>query len=155
MCFVRKNDQANEVAAYIREHSDIPVHTGPAIEPAKDNAAGAALLAMLRCAAHPFDKHAAGFLRCIDASTFGESLASLTSELRQRLLNDSHESAVCWACDKITEHLNKDDDRHRSCLQQLIVATRAFDQEESRSIDSYTIIYCIQKEENTHLAMQL
>ena len=133
---VRKNDHANEVAAYIRENSDLPVHTGSAIEPAKDNAAGAALLAMLRCAAHPSDKHAAGFLRCIDASTLGESLTTLTSELRQRLLNDSHESAVRWACDKIAEHLNKDDDRHRKRLQQLIVATRAFDQEDSRSIDS-------------------
>jgi ATP-dependent exoDNAse (exonuclease V) beta subunit len=133
---VRKNAHANEIAAYLREHSNFPVHTGSAIQPATDNAAGAALLAMLRCAAHPGDAHARGFLRCIDASTEGVALSSQTDALRQRLLQDSHESAVRWACDAISQHLPQEDERHRQRLQTLIEAARRFDREEQRSIDA-------------------
>ena len=50
---VRKNSDANEVADFLRENSSLPVHTGSAIQPATDNAAGTALLSMLRLAAHP------------------------------------------------------------------------------------------------------
>lgn len=133
---VRRNKDANEVADYLRENSQFPVHTGSAVKPAEDNAAGVALLAMLRHAAHPDDSLAKGYLRLIDASTPGDPLLEATAELRTRLLRDSHEFAVRWACQLITAHLPDEDTRHRHRLEQLIQKARAFDGEESRDLDA-------------------
>ena len=133
---VRTNSDANEIADYLRENCDFPIHTGSAIKPAEDNAAGATLLSMLRLAAHPGDTHAKGFLRLIDASTPGDSLIHTISELRSRLLTDSHESAVRWACSQIIRHLPDCDRRHRLRMEQLIEQARAFDNEEYRDIDA-------------------
>ena len=132
---VRKNADANEVADYLREHSKLPIRTGSAIKPAGDNAAGAALLALLKLAAHPSDTHALGYLTLIDVSTDGPALASATEELRARLLSDSHESAVRWATERIAAHLPAGDTRHRERLDRLIDKARAFDREERRDID--------------------
>ena len=132
---VRKNADANEVADYLRENCSLPIHTGSAIKPAVDNAAGAALLALLNLAAHPGDGHARGYLTLIDASTNGAPLASSAEELRTRLLADSHESAVHWATEQITAHLPAGDTRHRERLNRLVDKARAFDSEERRDID--------------------
>ena len=132
---MRKNSDANEVADYLRENCSLPIHTGSAIKPAVDNAAGAALLALLNLAAHPSDSHAHGYLTLIDVSTDGPALTSATEELRKRLLSDSNESAVRWAAEQITAHLPKDDTRHRERLNRLIDKARAFDSEERRDID--------------------
>lgn len=133
---VRRNRDANEVADFLRENSRFPIHTGSAVKPAEDNAAGAALLALLRHAAHPGDSLAQGYLRLIDASTAGEPLLPLTSELRTRLLRDSHESAIRWACQHILSNLSASDTRHRTRLEQLIAKARAFDGEENRDLDA-------------------
>ena len=140
---VRKNADANEVADYLRENCLLPIHTGSAIKPAVDNAAGAALLALLNLAAHPGDSHARGYLNLIDVSTDGPALASAAEELRTRLLSDSHESAVRWAAELITAHLPEDDTRHRERLNRLIDKARAFDSEERRDIDG--LIYFLRK----------
>ncbi|NBB79124.1 MAG: UvrD-helicase domain-containing protein [Verrucomicrobia bacterium] len=133
---VRRNRDANEVADFLRENSTFPVHTGSAIQPARDNAAGAALLACLRQAAHPGDRLALGYLRLIDASTPGPSLADATSELRTRLLRDGHESAMRWACQRILAKLPADDTRHRDRLDTLIEKARTFEGEEQRDLDA-------------------
>ncbi len=132
---VRKNSDANEIADYLNRYSTIPVHTGSAVKPAEDNSAGAALLAMLRLAAHPGDAHARGFLSLIDASTPGNSLVKGTTEFRNRLFRDSHESAVRWVVAQITQHLSENDTRHRQRLEQLVEKARAFDSEDRRDID--------------------
>lgn len=132
---VRKNADANEVADYLRENSSFPVHTGSAIQPAVDNAAGAALLALLRLAAHPGDAHARGYLNLIDTSTEGTSLTEAASALRRRLLSESNEAAVRWASEQIATHLPKDDTRHRERLNLLVAKAREFDNEERRDID--------------------
>ncbi len=132
---VRKNSDANEVADYLRENSSFPVHTGSAIQPAVDNAAGAALLAMLRLAAHPGDAHAQGYLQLIDHSTDGAKLINAAPQLRALLLNESSEAAVRWATEQIVSHLPQDDTRHRERLDRLVAKARAFDSEERRDID--------------------
>jgi ATP-dependent exoDNAse (exonuclease V) beta subunit len=132
---VRKNADANAVADYLRENSPLPVHTGSAIKPAVDNAAGAALLALLSLAAHPGDAHARGYLNLIDVSSQGPALTNAADELRSRLLSDSNESAVYWAAEQIIAHLPADDTRHRERLNRLIDKARAFDDEEQRDID--------------------
>jgi len=132
---MRKNSDANEVADYLRENCSLPIHTGSAIKPAVDNAAGAALLALLNLAAHPSDSHAHGYLNLIDVSTDGPALARCAEELRTRLLTDSNESAVRWAAEQITAHLPAADTRHRERLNRLIDKARAFDNEERRDID--------------------
>lgn len=133
---VRRNSDANEVADFIRENSPFPVHTGSAVKPAEDNAAGAALLAMLRHAAHPDDALAAGYLKLIDASTPGDCLLAQTDELRDRLFHGSHEEAVKWAAGRIAAHLPDPDRRHRERLQQLIEKAARFDDEELRDPDA-------------------
>lgn len=133
---VRKNAHANEVADYIREYSDFPVHTGSAIRPALDNAAGVALLSMLRLAAHPSDQQARGHLILIDHSTKGASLLEACKQLLLKLCTESSESAIRWACHQIIEHLPKEDQRHRTRLNDLVAIARAFDQESNRDIDS-------------------
>ncbi len=132
---VRKNADANEVADYLRENSQLPIHTGSAIKPGVDNAAGAALLALLSLAAHPGDSHARGYLQLIDVSTDGPALSSAAEALRNRLLSDSNESAVQWAAEQIIAHLPADDTRHRERLNRLIDKARMFDDEERRDID--------------------
>jgi ATP-dependent helicase/nuclease subunit A len=132
---VRKNSDANEVADFLRENSQLPVHTGSAIKPAVDNAAGAALLALLRLAAHPGDALARGYLNLIDCSTDGTPLVNAAEELRTRLLSESNEAAVRWATEQIMTHLPKNDTRHRTRLEQLVAKARSFDNEERRDID--------------------
>lgn len=133
---VRRNKDANEVADFLRENSAFPVHTGSAILPAQDNAAGAALLACVRSAAHPGDSLALGYLRLIDASTNGPSLTESAPELRTRLLRDGHESAIRWASRCILEKLPANDTRHRERLETLIEKARAFEGEEQRDLDA-------------------
>jgi ATP-dependent helicase/nuclease subunit A len=132
---VRKNADANEVADYLRAETQLPIHTGSAIQPGVDNAAGAALLALLTLAAHPGDTHARGYLKLIDHSTPGTTLGSAAEALRKRLLSDSCESAVRWAAEQIIAHLPADDSRHRERLNRLIDKARMFDTEERRDID--------------------
>ena len=133
---VRRNKDAHELADFLRENSHYPVHTGSAIQPAQDNAAGAALLACIRCAAHPGDQLALGYLRLIDASTPGAALVDATSELRIRLLRDGHESAVRWICQRIFAKLPSDDLRHRDRLETLIEKARSFEHEDERDLDA-------------------
>lgn len=131
----RKNADATEIAEYLRENSDLPVHTGSAIKPAIDNAAGVALLALIRLAAHPSDQHALGYLRLIDVSTQGTSLVACATKLRTQLLSTSNESAVRWAAERIATHLPDNDHRHRERLDSLVAKARDFDNEERRDID--------------------
>jgi ATP-dependent helicase/nuclease subunit A len=133
---VRRNKDANEVADFLRENSHFPIHTGSAIQPAQDNAAGAALLACLRQAAHPGDQLALGYLRLIDASTAGPSLVDSLAELRTRLLRDGHESAIRWACQGIRAKLPTEDTRHHDRLDTLIEKARSFESEEQRDLDA-------------------
>ncbi len=133
---VRKNSDANEVADFLRENSSLPIHTGSAVQPATDNAAGAALLSMLRLAAHPGDQLAEGHLRLIDVSTNGASLVQAAQELRGKLLNESHEHSVRWAAEQIISHLPGQDQRHRQRLERLIEKARSFDSEENRDSDA-------------------
>lgn len=132
----RSNKDATAIAEFLRENAkELPVHTGSAIKPATDNAAGAALLAMLRLAAHPGDAHARGMLQLIDCSTQGTSLVKAADRLRTTLLSESSEIAVRHAADTIIEHLPADDTRHRERLERLVTKARAFDSEEQRDID--------------------
>ena len=131
----RKNADATEIAEYLRENSDLPVHTGSAIKPAIDNSAGVALLALIRLAAHPGDQHAIGYLRLIDVSTQGTSLVACATELRAQLLSTSNESAVRWAAERIATHLPENDHRHRERLDSLVAKAREFDKGERRDID--------------------
>ena len=132
---VRKNADANEVADYLRKHSSLPVHIGSAIQPAVDNAAGVALLALLNLAAHPDDARARGYLQLIDSARSGPPLSSAATPLRERLLTDSHHRAVQWAAEQIIAHLAEDDSRHRERLDRLVDKAREFDGEERRDID--------------------
>lgn len=133
---VRKNKDANEIADFLREHSQSPIHTGSAVKPACDNAAGAALLAMLRLAAHPGDQHAAGYLQLIDHSCADGQLLAATSELRSSLSTSSYESLVRQAAQTIEAVLPNNDQRHRQRLDQLIQIARRFDCDEQRNIDA-------------------
>lgn len=132
----RSNKDATTIAEFLRENAkELPVHTGSAIKPATDNAAGTALLAMLRLAAHPGDAHARGILQLIDCSTQGSSLVKAVDRLRTILFSESSELAVRYAANTIIEHLSKDDTRHRERLERLVTKARAFDTEEQRDID--------------------
>ncbi|MEM7792419.1 MAG: 3'-5' exonuclease, partial [Verrucomicrobiota bacterium] len=133
---VRKNEDATNVADYIRENSNYPVHTGSALRPAIDNAAGVALLALIRLAAHPGDLHAQGFLSLIDHSSNGASLIKTARALRKRLYLDSYATAVAWAAEQIAGHLSTDDIRHRERLDLLVEKAHSFDNEGRRDLDA-------------------
>ncbi|MEM8868479.1 MAG: 3'-5' exonuclease, partial [Verrucomicrobiota bacterium] len=133
---VRKNADANEVADYLREQSNFPVHTGSAIKPATDNAAGVCLLKMLRYAAHPGDTHALGYLKMVAESNDTPSLINATAILRQKLHSGSYGHAVSWASDQIRPYLKTEDHRHQQRMDQLIEQAHQFESEDSRDIDS-------------------
>jgi ATP-dependent exoDNAse (exonuclease V) beta subunit len=75
-------------------------------------------------------------LALIDNSTSGASLLESCTSLRRKLLTESSESAIRWACQLIAEHLPVDDSRHQARLTDLIAKARAFDLELNRDIDS-------------------
>ena len=133
---VRKNADANSIADYLRENCQLPVHNGSAVKPATDNAAGAALLALLQLAAHPGDTLAREHLNLIDTSTPGPTLTKSATALRRRLFSESCENAVRWASEQIAAHLSENDNWHRKRLQQLVDQARAFDNEPQRDIDN-------------------
>ena len=133
---VRKNAQVNEVADFLRTHGTVPVHTGSAVMPARDNGAGAALLAMLRLAAHPRDALARGFLRMLDASADPPELESAVPSLRRRLLEHGFEDGVRMAAGMLEARLPGDDTKHRARLRSLVARARAYDAEPERDIDS-------------------
>ena len=132
---VRKNADANEIADYLRENCQLPIHNGSAVKPATDNAAGTALLALLQLAAHPGDTLAREYLQLIDTSTSGPALTQSAPALRKRLFSKSCESAVRWASKQIAAHLSENDEWHRKRLQQLVDQARTFDHEPQRDID--------------------
>lgn len=132
---VRQNKQANAIAEFLREHTDLPIHTGSSVQPASDNAAGVALLNMLRLSAHPGDAQARGFLKLIDHSTSGTSLVEACPEFRERLLTQTSESAVRWASKILQSHLSDKDTRHKQRLDDLVDLARAYDREDSHHID--------------------
>ena len=134
---VRKNAQVTELADFLRSHGSVPVHTGSAVTPASDNAAGAALLAMLQLAAHPGNAMARGFLRMLDASASCQpGLESAAPTLRQRLLRDGFEVGVRWAANLLEMTLPSDDEKHRARLRSLVARARAFDGEQERDLDA-------------------
>lgn len=133
---VRKNADANEIADFLRENCQLPIHNGSAVKPASDNAAGVALLALLQLAAHPQDALAHGYLKLIDQSTQGPALADSACAFRERLFSESCESALRWAAEQIAAHLSEKDGWHRERLQQLVDQARVFDSESVLNIDS-------------------
>ena len=132
---VGKNKEAIELSYYLREQGlGIPIRIGSSLEPAKDNAAGVALIAMLKYCIHPSDEKSKQFLRLIDASTKNISLVETVYQLRPRANAMKSSQLVLEFSQAILSKLSSNDRRHRKSLYYLIENSEKFDREEEPSI---------------------
>lgn len=137
-CLVRQNKDATALADYLRaEIPGLPVQTGSAIRPARDNPAGATLLQFLRLAAHPGDALAKAYLQWLDHSTNAPALAASAPEYRDRCHLDGYAAATQWATDCIRAKLPADDPRSHQRLDQLCEYARDYQHEDERSLDGF------------------
>ncbi|MDA0848928.1 MAG: UvrD-helicase domain-containing protein [Verrucomicrobia bacterium] len=128
---VGKNSEAIELAYFLREQGlGIPIRIGSSLEPANDNAAGVALIAMLRYCIHPSDQKSKQYLGMIDASTKGDSLIQTVDRLRPQASAIKSSQLVLEFSQAIISKLSPDDQRHRKSLQYLIENAEKFDREE-------------------------
>lgn len=137
-CLVRQNKDATALADYLRaELPGLPIQTGSAICPARDNPAGATLLQFLRLAAHPGDALARGYLQWLDPNTPGEALTERASEFRERLHLHGYARATEWAAEALRALLPADDACNHQRLEQLCEYARDYELEDERSLDGF------------------
>ncbi len=132
---VGKNSEAVELSYFLREQGlGIPIRIGSSLWPAKDNAAGVALLSMLKYCIHPSDEKSKQYLGLIDFSTNNDSLIRIVDELRPHANAMRSAQLVLKFSQALIKKLSSDDKRHRKSLQYLIENAEKFDQEEIPSI---------------------
>ncbi len=126
----RSNRKVRETADYLRAHGGPPVHTGSAIQPAVDNAAGAALLSLLKLAAHPGDGFARRHLEMTGLFPDRNGPGTAAARLRRQIFQDGPRAGLASAARAIAAALAADDDYHRSRLDLLVEAAGAFEEED-------------------------
>ena len=132
---VGKNSEAIELSYFLREQGlGIPIRIGSSLLPAKDNAAGVALIAMLRYCIHPSDQKSKQYLEMVDTSTKNDSLVQTVDQLRPQANAMKSAQLVLEFSQAIISKLSPDDRRHRKSLQYLIENSEKFDREEEPSI---------------------
>lgn len=132
---VGKNSEAVELSYFLREQGlGIPIRIGSSLEPAKDNAAGVALIAMLKYCIHPSDQKSKQYLEMIDACTKKDSLIQIVDRLRPQASAMKSAQLVLEFSQAIITKLSTDDQRHRKSLHYLIENSEKFDREEEPSI---------------------
>lgn len=129
---VGKNSEALELSSFLKEQGlGIPIRIGSSLMPAKDNAVGVALIAMLKYCIHPSDEKSKQYLGLIDASTKNGSLVSTVDTLRPQANAISSAQLVLEFSQALIAKLSPDDQRHRKSLQYLIENAEKFVREEA------------------------
>jgi len=129
----RTNAEANDLAGFIAARGGPPAHSGSALFPARDNAAGAGLLALVQLAAHPGDRFAAGHLRMLDPEG---GLLRFAREFRRIAAEHGAEAAVREAAGALLAAAPDEHAFHRERLDHLIEAARAFEEEDALGLDA-------------------
>ena len=132
---VGKNTEAVELAYFLREQDlGITIRIGSSLLPAKDNAVGVALIAMLKYCIHPSDERSKQYLGLIDASTKNNSLINTVDLLRPQANAMKSARLVLEFSQALISKLSPNDRRHRKSLHYLIENSEKFDREEDPSI---------------------
>ena len=136
---VRSNNEATELAHFLREQNiDYPIRVGASANPAKDNSAGLALIAMLKLCIHPSDSLSNGYLELIDTATAQSDLSLVKTVERMRAEASSIPMAdlVLRFSKAIISKLDPKDTRHRNSLHLLIQNAAQFETEENPTLQS-------------------
>ena len=144
---VQTNAAVREVVDYLRKNvQGLPVTGESATRPATDNAAGRALLSLLKAAAHPMDTYAAEHVRMTPLAKKlpddHPGWANTMRAIQEQLYHQGFERTVReWAGELAT------DDFARWRVRQFIEMARQFDETGLRDIDEF-IWYAQQRELN-------
>lgn len=139
---VEKNDTGSALADYLRRHGRLPAVAESDLAVCTDNPFTAALLAMLRAAAHPGDTLAWGHVRMTPlGSVLAEGGITSPGALSRRLLREIHADGFAatlerWA-EALAARLDPADDFSRLRGRQLVEAARDFDELASREVAEF------------------
>ncbi|MSU25348.1 MAG: DNA helicase UvrD [Opitutus sp.] len=139
---VQKNDTAARLADYLRREGGLPAVAESDLHVCTDNPLGAALLALVKAAAHPGDTLAQGHLAMtpLGALLAAEGLAE-PETLTRRLLGQIHaegfESTMDAWLRRLEPRLAPDDTFSRQRARQLTAAAGLFDATGSRDVAEF------------------
>lgn len=139
---VQRNRTASEIADFLRAEGGLPVLTESDLHVCTDTPLGAALLALVRAAAHPGDRLAGRLVRmgplgpALDAAGLGEADA-LALRLLDALQNDGFARTLEGWIERVEPALPTGDRFNRERARQLVSAAEAFDATGSRDPDEF------------------
>lgn len=139
---VEKNDTGSALADYLRRHGQLPAVAESDLAVCTDNPFTAALLAMVRAAAHPGDTLAWEHVRMTPlASVLAERGIATREALSRRLLREIHAEGFAATLERWSEaaaaRLDPADDFSRLRGRQLVEAAREFDELASRDVAEF------------------
>lgn len=140
---VRKNEEAAELADYLRREGGVPAVAEADLCVATDNPLGAALLALFHAAAHPGDTLAWEHVQMTPlAAVLAEASVTTPEELAWRVLGDVHargfeRAAEEWMA-RLEPRLEGGRDFARERMRQFAAAAALFDESGSRDVDEFT-----------------
>ncbi len=139
---VQKNDTAARLADYLRREGGLPAVAESDLHVGTDNPLGAALLALVKAAAHPGDTQAHGHLQMtpLGALLAAEGLTE-REELTRRVLGQIHAEGFERTMDawlrKLEPRLSPDDTFSRERARQFTAAAGRFDASGSREVAEF------------------
>jgi ATP-dependent exoDNAse (exonuclease V) beta subunit len=139
---VQKNDTAARLADYLRREGGLPAVAESDLHVCTDNPPGAALLALVKAAAHPGDTLAHGHLKMtpLGASLAAEGLAT-PEELTRRVLGQIHAEGFERTMDtwlrRLEPRLDPEDAFSRERARQFTAAAGQFDATGSRDVAEF------------------
>ena len=139
---VQKNDTAARLADYIKQSGGLPAVAESDLHVCTDNPLGAALLALVKAAAHPADSLAREHLMMTPLGGLLASAGLKESEaLTRRVLGDIHakgfEATVDDWLHRLEGTLTADDDFTRLRARQISAAAALFDATGSRDVGEF------------------
>jgi len=139
---VEKNDTGTALADYLRRHGQLPAVAESDLAVCTDNPFTAALLAMVRAAAHPGDSLAWAHVRMTPLGSVLAERGIATSEmLSRRLLREIHADGFAATLERWVEaaaaRLDPADEFSRLRGRQLVEAARDFDELASRDVAEF------------------
>lgn len=139
---VEKNETGSALADYLRRHGRLPAVAESDLAVCTDNPFTAALLAMIRAAAHPGDTLAWEHVRMTPlGSVLAESGMATREALSRRLLREIHADGFAATLERWAKaaaaRLDPADDFSRLRGRQLVEAARDFDELASRDVTEF------------------
>jgi ATP-dependent helicase/nuclease subunit A len=139
---VRKNNEAAEMADYLRREGGLPAVAESDLRVCGDNPVGAALLALFQAAAHPGDRLAWEHVQMTPlGAALAEERVTTPGALAWRVLSEVHARGFEWTAEhwmkRVEPRLEGGREFTRERLRQFAAAAALFDASGSRDVDEF------------------